>query len=179
MFSYFEHYPTFLVFMAVVIGVVVTILLTPALIKLLKAEHLGQQVRDDGPQTHLVKSGTPTMGGIIMLLAVAVAAFAVGVPDPETYLLLGAVVLTGIVGLVDDISSIAHERSLGLTPKAKLICQFAISLAFILCAVNILDISPIVDIPFVCQLDLGVLTTVIPVGENSSISIPVMLISFP
>lgn len=82
MFSYFEHYPTFLVFMAVVISLLVVIVLTPLLIKLLKAEHIGQQVRDDGPQTHLVKSGTPTMGGIVMLIAVAVATFIMGVPDP-------------------------------------------------------------------------------------------------
>ena len=178
MFSYFEHFPTFLVFMAVLIGIVVTLLLTPVLIKILKREHLGQQVRDDGPQTHLVKSGTPTMGGIVMLLAVAAASFAVGVPDPETYLLLAAVLLTGVVGLVDDISSIAHARSLGLTPKAKLACQFLISLAFILCAVNILDVSPVVDIPFICELDLGVLTTVIPLGEGQFLSIPWLYVIF-
>lgn len=178
MFSYFDLYPTFLVFLAVVIGVVVTMLLTPALIKLLRAEHLGQQVRDDGPKTHLVKSGTPTMGGIVMLLAVAVAIFVVGVPDPETYLLLGTVLLTGVVGLVDDISSIAHARSLGLTPKAKLVCQFLISLGFILCAVNMLDISPVVDIPFICQLDLGIFTTVIPFGDDQFISIPWLYVVF-
>lgn len=172
MFSYFEHYPTFLVFMAVLIGVVVTILLTPVLIRILRAEHLGQQIRDDGPQTHLAKSGTPTMGGIVMLLAVAVASFAVGVPDPETYVLLGAVLLTGVVGLVDDISSIAHARSLGLTPPAKLVCQFLISLAFILCAVNILNVSPVIDIPFICKLDLGIFTTVIPLGDGATLSIP-------
>lgn len=176
MFSYFELYPTFLVFVAVIIGMVVTMLLTPALIRLLRREHVGQQVRDDGPQTHLVKSGTPTMGGIVMLVAVAVAIFVVGVPDPETYLLLGAVVLTGVVGLVDDISSVVHERSLGLTPTAKLICQFAISFVFILCAVNMLDVPPTVEIPFICTLDLGVLTTVVPVGDG--ISIPWLYVIF-
>ncbi len=178
MFSYFEHYPTFLVFMAVLIALLVVIILTPFLIRLLKAEHIGQQVRDDGPQTHLVKSGTPTMGGIVMLVAVAAATFIVGVPDPETYLLLGTVLLTGLLGLVDDISSIAHARSLGLTPAAKLIFQFLISLMFILCAVNILDVSPVVDIPFVCQLDLGIWTTNIPLGADGSLSIPWLYVIF-
>ena len=177
MFSYFEHYPTFLVFMAVVISLLVVIVLTPLLIKLLKAEHIGQQVRDDGPQTHLVKSGTPTMGGIVMLIAVAVATFIMGVPDPETYLLLGAVLLTGLLGLVDDISSIAHARSLGLTPAAKLIFQFLISLGFILCAVNMLGVTPVVNIPFICTLDLGIWTTVIPVG-GTTISIPWLYVLF-
>lgn len=177
MFSYFEHYPTFLVFMAVVISLLVVIVLTPLLIKLLKAEHIGQQVRDDGPQIHLVKSGTPTMGGIVMLIAVAVATFIMGVPDPETYLLLGAVLLTGLLGLVDDISSIAHARSLGLTPAAKLIFQFLISLGFILCAVNMLGVTPVVNIPFICTLDLGIWTTVIPVGDTT-ISIPWLYVLF-
>ncbi len=177
MFSYFEHYPTFLVFMAVVISLLVVIVLTPLLIKLLKAEHIGQQVRDDGPQTHLVKSGTPTMGGIVMLIAVAVATFIMGVPDPETYLLLGAVLLTGLLGLVDDISSIAHARSLGPTPAAKLIFQFLISLGFILCAVNMLGVTPVVNIPFICTLDLGIWTTVIPVGDTT-ISSPWLYVLF-
>lgn len=166
MFSYFHQYPTFLIFVATVIGMVVTLLLMPVLIKLLRAEKLGQQVRDDGPTTHLVKSGTPTMGGIVMLIAVAVAAFVVGAPNAETYILLACVLLTGIVGLIDDVSSIVHERSLGLTPTAKLACQFAISLVFILAAVNVLGVSPVVDIPFICTLDLGILTTSIPVGDG-------------
>ncbi|MCI9129886.1 MAG: phospho-N-acetylmuramoyl-pentapeptide-transferase [Eggerthellaceae bacterium] len=178
MFSYFENYPTFLVFMAVVIGVLVTMLLTPVLIRILRRENIGQQVRDDGPQTHLVKSGTPTMGGIVMLIAVVAAGFVVGVPDIETYILIAAVVLTGIVGLIDDVSSIAHERSLGLTPKAKLAFQFAISLTFILCAVNMLDIQPTVEIPFICTLDLGILTTTIPLPGGAEMSIPWLYVVF-
>ena len=68
MFSTFAAYPTFLVFLAVVISMVVTMGLMPVWIRLLKSSHIGQQVRADGPQSHLVKQGTPTMGGIIPFL---------------------------------------------------------------------------------------------------------------
>lgn len=177
MFAYFAEYPTFLVFVAVVMSVVLTMVFMPAFIRFLQNRQIGQQVRDDGPQTHLVKQGTPTMGGVVMLLGVVVTVFLVGLPDPETYLLLGAVVLTGVLGLIDDMSKVAHERSLGLTPKAKLIGQFLIAGAFILCAVNVLGVAPTVDIPFIYTFDLGVLTTTIPIGEGS-IQIPWLYLIF-
>lgn len=165
MFAYFAAYPTFLVFVAVVLSLVLTMVMMPAFIRFLLARQIGQQVREEGPQTHLIKQGTPTMGGLIMLLGVVITVFLVGLPDPETYLLLGAVVLTGVLGLIDDVSKIAHERSLGLTPTAKLIGQFLIAGAFILCAVNVLGVEPTVSIPFIYTFDLGILTTTIPVGD--------------
>ncbi len=177
MFAYFAEYPTFLVFVAVVMSVVLTMVFMPAFIRFLQNRQIGQQVRDDGPQTHLVKQGTPTMGGVVMLLGVVVTVFLVGLPDPETYLLLGAVVLTGVLGLIDDMSKVAHERSLGLTPKAKLIGQFLIAGAFILCAVNVLGVAPTVDIPFIYTFDLGVLATTIPIGEDG-IQIPWLYLIF-
>lgn len=164
MFTYFAQYPTFLVFVAVFLAAILTMALMPAFIHFLLRRHIGQQVRDDGPQTHLVKQGTPTMGGVVMLIAVAITILLVGLPDSETYSLLVAVVLTGILGAIDDWSKIAHERSLGLTPKAKLIFQFLIAAAFVLFAVNFLGIAPTVEIPFICTVDLGVLTTTIPFG---------------
>lgn len=176
MFSYFASYPTFLVFVAVVLSGVITMILMPAFIKFLQGRKIGQQVRDDGPQTHLIKQGTPTMGGVVMLLGVIITVFLVGLPDAETYLLLSAVALTGFLGLLDDVSKIAHERSLGLTAKAKLIGQTLIALIFILCAVNLLGIEPTVSLPFLFTLDLGILTTVIPIGGG--IEIPWLYVIF-
>jgi phospho-N-acetylmuramoyl-pentapeptide-transferase len=129
----FSHYPTFLIFLAVFVSVVFTMLFMPPWIKFLKSSHIGQEVRADGPKTHLVKQGTPTMGGVMMLLAVTLSILLVGYPSPETYALLVATLLAGVLGLVDDSSKVAHKRSLGLTPHAKLIGQFAIaSVAFVL-----------------------------------------------
>ncbi len=175
MFTIFAEYPTFLVFLAVLFSAVVTMVLMPAWIKLLRRSNIGQQVRADGPQSHLVKQGTPTMGGVIMLIAVVVSLLLIGHLTPEALLLLGATVLTGVLGFVDDASKVAHERSLGLTPRAKLIFQFAIAIVFILLATNVVGIEPTVNIPFVGTLDLGVFTTIIwsgNAGDSFGIQIP-------
>ena len=176
MFAIFSAYPTFLVFLAVVLAIVVTMALMPVWIRFLRSSHIGQQVRADGPESHLVKQGTPTMGGVIMLAAVVVCVLLVGKPTPETFVLLAATVLTGLLGLVDDASKVVKERSLGLTPKMKLVGQFAIATAFSLVAVNWLGIAPVVEIPFVATLDFGILTTVVPVGEG--IAIPWLYLLF-
>ena len=172
----FSQYPTFLVFLSVFVAAFVTMAAMPAWIRFLKSSHIGQQVRADGPETHLVKQGTPTMGGVIMLIAVIVAVLVVGIPTLETYVLLIAILLTGALGLFDDASKVIHERSLGLTPKGKLVGQFAIATAFCLVAVNLLDIEPTIDIPFIANLDFGVLTTVVPIGEG--VSIPWLYLAF-
>ena len=176
MFSIFSQYPTFLVFLSIVIAIAITIALMPVWIRFLKSSHIGQQVRADGPESHLVKQGTPTMGGVIMLVAVVVAAVLVGKPTPETFVLLGATVLTGFLGLIDDGSKVVKERSLGLTPKAKLVGQFAIASVFCLVAVNLLGVAPTVEIPFVYTFDFGMLTTVVPIGDG--IAIPWLYLIF-
>lgn len=116
------------------------------------------------------------MGGLVMLVAVIACTLLVGVPTPEMFLLLGATVAAGLLGLVDDASKVMHERSLGLTPSAKLLGQFAIATIFVLVAVNVIGIKPTVTIPFVYTFDLGILETVLPVGEG--ISIPWLYVLF-
>ena len=173
----FSEYPTFLVFLAVFAAIVLTMAFMPAWIRFLRSSHIGQQVRDDGPETHLVKQGTPTMGGVIMLIAVVATVVLIGFPTAETYVLLGAILLTGALGLFDDASKVVHERSLGLTPKAKLVGQFAIATVFAVIAVNYFDIPPTVPIPFVATLDLGVLTTTLPIGSHG-IELPWLYLVF-
>ena len=172
----FSEYPTFLVFLSVFVAIVITMILMPPWIKFLKSSHIGQQVRDDGPETHLVKQGTPTMGGLMMLIAVVATLLIVGYLTTETFALIAAVLLTGALGLFDDASKVVHERSLGLTPKGKLIGQFAIATVFCLVAVNLLGIEPTVSIPFLYTFDLGILTTVVPIGDG--IAIPWLYLIF-
>ena len=157
--SLFSAYPSFLVFLGFIVATALTMALMPAWIRLLTRTHIGQQVRADGPQSHLVKQGTPTMGGVVMLVAVILTALVVGHPTPETFALLIATVLTGCLGLIDDAEKVVKERSLGLTPKAKLVGQFLISTVFGLVAVNVMGIAPTIEIPFIYTFDLGVLTT--------------------
>lgn len=179
MVSFFQ-YPTFVVFLALFLGVIITIALMPWFIKFLRSHLIGQQVRADGPESHLVKQGTPTMGGVVMLIAATIVVAILAEPVPETWLVMGAVLATGALGLFDDASKVAHERSLGLTPKAKLVGQFLIATAFVLAAVNWLGISPVVDIPFICSADLGVLTTTLPieVPAGGDFSIPWLYVIF-
>ncbi len=176
----FSQYPTFVVFLSVFLGAAVTMVLMPLFIKFLRSHLIGQQVRADGPESHLVKQGTPTMGGIIMLIAATVVVAILAEPVPETWLILAAVLLTGALGLFDDASKVAHERSLGLTPKAKLVGQFVISTAFVLAAVNWLGVAPTVEIPFVFTFDLGVLTTTLPITAPTGelFSIPWLYVIF-
>ena len=98
MVSFFE-YPTFVVFLAIFMGVVLTIALMPAFIKFLRSHLIGQPVRADGPESHLVKQGTPTMGGVIMLIAATIVIAILAEPAPETWLVMGAVLATGALGL--------------------------------------------------------------------------------
>lgn len=164
-------------FLAVFVAIVLTMAFMPVWIRFLKSSHIGQQVRDDGPETHLVKQGTPTMGGVIMLIALVISVLITGVPTLESYVLIGAILLTGALGLFDDASKVVHERSLGLTPRGKLIGQFVIATVFVIVAVNYFYIQPTVIIPFVATLDLGVLYTVIPLGD-AAVYIPWLYLIF-
>lgn len=172
--SFFSAYPTFQVFLGFIVAAVVTMIIMPAWIKLLTRTHIGQQVRADGPQSHLVKQGTPTMGGVIMLLAVIITVLLVVAPSLQFVVVLLATLLTGALGLFDDASKVIHERSLGLTPKGKLIGQTLIAFVFTLVAVNWLGVAPTVQIPFLPPIDLGVLTTLVPCGflESGALQIP-------
>lgn len=176
----FVEYPTFMVFLAIFLGVIVTIALMPAFIKFLRKNLIGQFVRAEGPESHFVKQGTPTMGGVIMLIAATIVIAILAEPVPETWLIMGAVLATGALGLIDDASKVAHERSLGLSPKAKLIGQFLIASAFVLAAVNWLDVAPTVEIPFVYTFDLGIFTTTLPieVPAGGDFSIPWLYLIF-
>ena len=163
MLSMFNQYPTFLLFLAFVISMVLTMVVMPGFIKLLRVREIGQQVRADGPEGHLVKQGTPTMGGVVILLMMTLSVFIVNAPDLRLLLVLGATLLTGILGLVDDASKVVKERSLGLTPMQKMVGLTAITVVFTLLAVNQLGISPVVTIPF-CNIDIDLGIAAVTIG---------------
>ena len=107
-------YPTYQVFVALGVSCIITLVLMPLFIKLMKKEGVGQQVRADGPQQHLVKQGTPTMGGVVMLVSIVLTCVALAQWNTDLILAMAAMLLTGSLGLLDDIESVAHGRSLGL-----------------------------------------------------------------
>ncbi|MMZ59513.1 Phospho-N-acetylmuramoyl-pentapeptide-transferase [compost metagenome] len=83
----------------------------------------GQQIRDEGPKSHLKKAGTPTMGGIVIVLAFTLAFLKFSVVNTDFYVLLVATLGFGLVGFLDDYIKIVFKRSLGLTPRQKLFGQ--------------------------------------------------------
>lgn len=157
MLSMFNHYPTFQLFLALVLSMALTVAVMPGFIKLLRHREIGQQVRADGPEGHLVKQGTPTMGGVVILLMMCLSVFIVHAPDMRLLAVAAATLLTGLLGFVDDAAKVAKERSLGLTPAQKMIGLTVICVIFCLVAVNMLGVSPVVTIPFAnIDIDLGI-----------------------
>ena len=162
------RYPTYQVFLAVVISLVAAAVLFPLWIRLLRVRNIGQQVRADGPQGHLVKQGTPTMGGVLILLVTAAAFFLLGTPDSKSLLALGTTLACGALGFIDDWSKVSHERSLGLRPRTKLMWQGLVSVVFALLVVNWAQVSTWVEIPLTgLKLNFGQFATVFQAGGFS------------
>lgn len=123
--------------MAMGLALLITLVLSPFLIPVLRILKFGQNVRDDGPKRHLKKAGTPTMGGIIFLVGIiAGALLAAEKPaSMEMVTLVGITLGFGLIGFVDDFIKVVMHRSLGLRAYQKLIGQF--SLAFILLWISV------------------------------------------
>lgn len=137
------------------VSFLLAVLLGPLCIPMLRRLKFGQQVRDDGPQSHLKKSGTPTMGGIIILLAMTVAFLKFSDRGWPFWALLVASLGFGLVGFLDDFIKIAMKRSLGLTAKQKLFGQLVVSIAFCF-IIHRMDLSTAVGVPGTdWSLDLG------------------------
>ncbi|HZT65789.1 MAG TPA: phospho-N-acetylmuramoyl-pentapeptide-transferase [Acidimicrobiales bacterium] len=108
---------------------------TPVLIGWLHREGIGQQIREDGPQGHVTKAGTPTMGGIALVGAAVVGYLAghlrIGAVTTRSGLLaMFAVVGAGLIGLADDWIKVSRQRSLGLNKRAKSIAQLVLAIGF-------------------------------------------------
>ncbi|MDO0821746.1 phospho-N-acetylmuramoyl-pentapeptide-transferase [Desulfosporosinus nitroreducens] len=140
------------------LALIITLVLSPFLIPVLRILKFGQNVRDDGPKRHLKKAGTPTMGGIIFLVGIIVSALLTAEQPTslEMVTLVGITLGFGLIGFVDDFIKVVMHRSLGLRAYQKLIGQF--SLAFILMWVSVhwLGRGTDVAIPFTSiHLELG------------------------
>ena len=111
-----------------IIAFLIVVILGPIFIPMLAKFKFGQTVRDDGPQTHLQKNGTPTMGGIIMIIAILITGLTRAKVDKD--LLVGLICITGfgLVGFLDDFIKIKMKRSLGLKAYQKIVLQFALAL---------------------------------------------------
>ena len=117
--------------LAIIIAFAVSALLCPVIIPFLHKLKFGQQVRDDGPQTHLKKQGTPTMGGLIILCSIIITSIFYIPSYPKIIPVLFVTVGFGIIGFLDDYIKIILHRSEGLTPGQKMFGQFLVTGVFI------------------------------------------------
>lgn len=126
---------------------IISTLITYILIPVLRRLKFGQTIRDEGPQWHNKKSGTPTMGGIGFLMVVVILTCIHSKDDAVVFGSLFAG-LFGVIGLLDDGIKIILKRNLGLTEKQKLILQVLVSVVFLVLGVNKGYISTTLSIPF-------------------------------
>ncbi len=127
------------ILIAAIVGLAVAIMLTPYLIKVFSKQGFGQEIREDGPQTHLKKRGTPTMGGAAILIAMWVGYLvSIGIslldgnggPTASGWLLLYLTTGMGLVGFLDDFVKIRQQRNLGLNKRMKFLGQAFIAVSF-------------------------------------------------
>jgi phospho-N-acetylmuramoyl-pentapeptide-transferase len=142
------------ILISAVVSLVTSILCTPLVVAYFRRRGFGQEIRVDGPQTHLIKRGTPTMGGVaivgstVMGYTVAHLSIAInggGGPDASGLLLLFLMVGLGIVGFLDDFIKIRRQRSLGLRARAKFGGQLIVGVVFAILAIqfrNKLGLTP-------------------------------------
>ena len=138
------------------ISFIITLIISVIVIPLLRRLKIGQIERDDGPRSHLKKQGTPTMGGIIMMLTSIIVCIGVYFyyrtkePDVANHL-LPMLLLTlgfGLIGLIDDFKKLVLKNTKGLSPTAKMVGLLVISVAYTLYLTNILHIGTDIYIPF-------------------------------
>ena len=128
------------------IALLVSLVGTPILIRWLQAQGIGQQIREDGPQGHVTKAGTPTMGGVMIVLGALGGYLAGHVRGSAIFTRAGllvafAVAGAGLVGLVDDWIKVRRQRSLGLNKRAKIAGQLIVSVSFAVLAINLAKVD--------------------------------------
>ena len=140
-----------------VVSLVVGLALGPLVIKKLKEFHARQEEREEGPESHKYKAGTPTMGGILILFALTVSVLFFNGAEPSKLMALFLTLGNGLIGFADDSIKAVKKRNLGLTAKQKLAGQAVISVIFCIALKVFADMPTTVWIPFTdITVDLGI-----------------------
>lgn len=153
------HYITFRSGLAILVSLVVSFFITPFLIPRLRLlQRYGQPIRDDGPQSHRSKAGTPTMGGIVIISAVLISTLLLAdLSNLYVWIALYVIVSFGLIGLIDDYSKVTKNNSKGISGTSKMCLQICISLIACLILQKIPSNTNMLTIPFFKNLmwDLG------------------------
>ncbi|MDH4284964.1 MAG: phospho-N-acetylmuramoyl-pentapeptide-transferase [Gallionellaceae bacterium] len=174
-------YITLRAVLAAMTALIISFMVGPTMIRKLTAYKIGQAVRDDGPQTHLVKAGTPTMGGALILVSVAITTLLWGdLHNPYIWIVMVTTLGFGAIGWVDDYRKVVHRNPKGLSAKAKMFWQSLIALfaAVYLWKSASLPVHTELIVPFLKYLvfPLGatafiVLTYLVIVGSSNAVNL--------
>ena len=135
LFPYFRffrifRYVTFRCVFASLTALLIGLLIGPFVIDRLRKLQIGQYIREDGPQTHLKKGGTPTMGGVLICISILVPTLLWSdLSNPYVWLAMFATTAFAVIGFADDYIKVVQKRSLGLTSRQKLLFQSLVSAA--------------------------------------------------
>lgn len=144
------RYPTFRMVLAAILSFIIVYLMIPKMIEYFRKRDLGQNIREDGPETHFKKVGTPTMGGIAMLTGILISTL-LWADYKNIYVIVSIVMCTGfgLVGLIDDLSKFRNKSSKGLSGRIRLLVEFL--LVFIVFAIIIkwYNFDSRVSLPFI------------------------------
>jgi len=172
------RYITFRAAMAALLALVVSFVLGPWVIRSLTAKQIGQHIRDDGPASHSVKAGTPTMGGTLIILALSLSTLMMAdIANPYVLLALFATLGFGAVGFADDYLKLSRRNSKGLPPRAKLLGQLGVAFLVAIALYYYPKFNTDIGIPFVKNIrpDLGALyipfAMLVIVGASNAVNL--------
>ena len=137
------------VFMPVIISFLISVVFCPILIPFLRKLKFGQTEREEGPQSHLKKNGTPTMGGLVILASILLTSLIYIGKFTEILPVLFMTLGFGLIGFLDDYIKVVKKRSLGLSPLQKMALQFIVTGVFIYYYFKIAGLDTSIKIPFV------------------------------
>ena len=148
----------------------------PLLIPELHKLKFGQSIREEGPKSHQAKSGTPTMGGIMIILAIVIATVAAAPLTPAVLLALFITLGHFVLGFLDDYIKVVKKRNLGLKAKQKMLGQILIAIVTMIVGTRVLGIDTTLWIPIVdINLDIGVgyyfLVLFVLVGTSNAVNL--------
>ena len=151
------------VFVPVLISFVLSVIMGPVIIPMLRRMKRGQTEREEGVKSHLKKAGTPTMGGVIILLSVVITSGFYVKDYPKMIPILFVTLGFGLIGFLDDYLKVVMKRSDGLFPKQKMALQIVVTAIFAFYIVKFTDVSLAMLIPFSGgkYLDIGWLSIVL------------------
>ena len=141
---------------ASVVAMILVLVIGPAFIRWLRLNEFGQNIREEGPEGHKTKEGTPTMGGVLIWFAVLVAYLVFSRFSVASLTVFVAAAGNALIGFADDWIKIVRKRSLGLSARYKLLLQLLLSLFIGFVALHFVGVTTAVDVPFTSfKLELG------------------------